>query len=69
MHTTFDNIRVITTSNDIMHCFVVPGLPVRADAIPGRLNFDFAVIKRNFEYNSGYVRPFCGPNSVSFDLG
>ena len=32
------HIRVLVTASDVMHCFSVPSLGVKIDAIPGRLN-------------------------------
>jgi heme/copper-type cytochrome/quinol oxidase subunit 2 len=30
--------RLIVTSNDVIHCFAIPSLAIKSDAIPGRLN-------------------------------
>jgi cytochrome c oxidase subunit 2 len=32
------SIRVLCTSNDVIHCFAVPSLGIKADCYPGRLN-------------------------------
>ena len=31
-------VKVITTSNDVIHCWTIPSLGVKIDAVPGRLN-------------------------------
>lgn len=48
------HIRVVTTAQDVMHCFAVPALAVRTDAIPGRLNSFSFLIKR-----AGVFRGIC----------
>ena len=32
------NVKVLTTSNDVIHCWAVPSLGVKVDSLPGRLN-------------------------------
>jgi len=32
------NIKILTTSNDVIHCWAVPSLGVKADSLPGRIN-------------------------------
>jgi cytochrome c oxidase subunit 2 len=40
------SIRMIITSNDVIHSFAVPSLGVKVDALPGRLNTTGFVINR-----------------------
>ena len=39
-------VRVVVTGADVIHCFAVPSLGVKIDAIPGRLNQVSFLIKR-----------------------
>lgn len=39
-------VRVVITGADVIHCFALPSLGVKADAIPGRLNQVSFLIKR-----------------------
>ena len=32
------NVKVLTTSNDVIHCWAVPPLGVKVDFLPGRLS-------------------------------
>ena len=32
------NVKALTTSNDVTHCWPVPSLGVKVDSLPGRLN-------------------------------
>lgn len=52
-------IRFIITSNDVIHCFAVPSLGIKLDAIPGRLNQVLCVIKRIGNYY-GQCSEICG---------
>jgi len=36
---SFLNSLLLITSADVLHCFTVPTLGVKVDAIPGRLNY------------------------------
>ena len=40
------SIRMVITSNDVIHSFAVPSLGVKCDAIPGRLNSVGFVLNR-----------------------
>jgi len=40
------SIRLIVSSNDVIHSFAVPSLAVKIDAIPGRLNAAGVIINR-----------------------
>lgn len=53
------SIRLITTSNDVIHSFAVPSLGVKMDAIPGRLNGTGLIITRESTYY-GQCSELCG---------
>lgn len=52
-------IRVVITGADVIHCFAVPSLGVKADAIPGRLNQVSFLAKRPGTYY-GQCSEICG---------
>lgn len=52
-------VRVVVTGADVIHCFTVPSLGVKADAIPGRLNQVSFLIKRPGLYY-GQCSEICG---------
>ena len=52
-------VRVVITGADVIHCFAVPSLGVKADAIPGRLNQASFLIKRPGVYY-GQCSEICG---------
>nr|YP_009300648.1 cytochrome c oxidase subunit II [Turritopsis dohrnii]ALK27149.1 cytochrome c oxidase subunit II [Turritopsis dohrnii] len=52
-------VRVIVTGADVIHCFAVPSLGVKADAIPGRLNQVGFLIDRPGVYY-GQCSEICG---------
>jgi len=52
-------VRVVVTGADVIHCFAVPSLGVKADAIPGRLNQVSFLIKRPGVYY-GQCSEICG---------
>jgi heme/copper-type cytochrome/quinol oxidase subunit 2 len=58
---TYNSIRLDVTSDDVMHCFAVPSLGVKVDAIPGRLNIAYAEILRKGIY-FGQCSELCGVN-------
>ena len=35
---TETNIRLLLSSNDVIHSFAIPNLAIKLDAVPGRLN-------------------------------
>ena len=35
------DIRILTTSSDVIHCWAIPRMAIKTDAIPGRLNQRF----------------------------
>lgn len=52
-------VRVLTTSNDVIHAFAVPALWTKMDAVPGRLNeTSFTVEKAGVYY--GQCSELCG---------
>lgn len=52
-------VRVVVTGADVIHCFAVPSLGVKADAIPGRLNQVSFLVKRPGLYY-GQCSEICG---------
>lgn len=69
------HIRFIITSDDVLHCWAIPSLGVKMDAVPGRLNMTSTYIKRDGVF-FGQCSELCGVNhgfmpivvrSVSFD--
>jgi cytochrome c oxidase subunit 2 len=56
---TKTHIRLIVSSNDVIHSFSVPSLGIKVDAIPGRLNQTSLEIKREGVYN-GVCMEQCG---------
>ena len=53
------SIRLLVTSNDVIHCFGVPSLGLKSDAIPGRLNATGLIINRTSHYY-GQCSELCG---------
>lgn len=58
---TNTNIRVIITATDVLHCWAVPSLGVKLDAIPGRLNQTSFLANREGIYY-GQCSEICGAN-------
>ena len=54
-------IRFLVTSTDVIHCWVVPGLAVKIDAYPGRLNQTKFIAERPGLYY-GQCSEICGAN-------
>lgn len=53
--------RVLIGASDVLHCWTVPALGVKADAVPGRLNqVQFNIIKPSIIY--GQCSEICGAN-------
>ena len=52
-------IRILVTSNDVIHSFAVPSLALKCDAIPGRLNSLGVIINRPSTYY-GQCSELCG---------
>lgn len=58
---TKQHIRFIVTGADVLHCWAVPSLGIKIDAVPGRLNQVSTYIKREgFFY--GQCSEICGVN-------
>lgn len=55
------NIRVLITASDVLHCWTIPRLGVKADAVPGRLNqVQFNILRSSVLY--GQCSEICGAN-------
>ena len=52
-------VRVVVSGADVIHCFTVPSLGVKADAVPGRLNQVSFLVKRPGVYY-GQCSEICG---------
>jgi heme/copper-type cytochrome/quinol oxidase subunit 2 len=52
-------VRLLVTSNDVIHCFAIPSLAIKSDAIPGRLNATGFIINRP-SYYYGQCSELCG---------
>lgn len=52
-------IRILVTSNDVMHAWAIPSLGVKIDAIPGRINHSLIYILREGVYY-GQCSELCG---------
>lgn len=55
------NVRVLVTSNDVIHAFAVPGFGVKEDAIQGRVNSTWFNVDREGVYY-GQCSELCGIN-------
>lgn len=55
------NIRIITTSTDVIHAWTLPSLGLKMDAVPGRLNQIFTKIERPGIFY-GQCSEICGAN-------
>lgn len=55
------HIRVLVTANDVLHCWAVPSLGVKIDAVPGRINQTSIFIKRPGVFR-GQCSEICGIN-------
>jgi cytochrome c oxidase subunit 2 len=55
------HIRVLVTSTDVLHCWAVPSLGVKIDAVPGRINQTSLFIKRPGIFH-GQCSELCGVN-------
>nr|YP_003434431.1 cytochrome c oxidase subunit II [Chaetoderma nitidulum]ABM69275.1 cytochrome c oxidase subunit 2 [Chaetoderma nitidulum] len=55
------SVRLLVTSEDVIHCWTIPSLGVKADAIPGRLNqLNFMILRPGVFY--GQCSEICGAN-------
>jgi cytochrome c oxidase subunit 2 len=55
------HIRLLITSSDVLHCWAVPSLGVKMDAVPGRLNQSSIFLKREGVFY-GMCSEICGIN-------
>lgn len=55
------HIRLIVTATDVLHCWAVPSLGVKIDAVPGRLNQGSIYLKRLGTFY-GQCSEICGVN-------
>lgn len=55
----YDFYHLIVTSSDVIHCFAVPELKIKIDAIPGRINQGVFYSDRLGVF-VGYCRELCG---------
>jgi cytochrome c oxidase subunit 2 len=55
------SVRFLITSADVLHCFAVPSLGLKLDAVPGRLNQVGTFIKREGVFY-GQCSEICGVN-------
>lgn len=58
---TETHVRVLVTASDVLHCWAVPSLGVKMDAVPGRLNQTSVFIKREGVFY-GQCSELCGVN-------
>lgn len=58
---TLTNIMFLVTSSDVLHSWTVPSLGIKADAIPGRLNYLSTLTPYSGVYY-GQCREICGSN-------
>jgi cytochrome c oxidase subunit 2 len=61
-------IRLIITSDDVLHCWTVPAFGIKVDACPGRLNSVNAIIKREGLF-FGQCSEICGVNHAFMPIG
>lgn len=54
-------IRVLVRSRDVIHAWAIPGLGLKMDAVPGRINQIFTFISRPGIYY-GQCSEICGAN-------
>ena len=62
------SIRILITSNDVIHSFAVPSLGVKCDAVPGRQNAVGVVINRP-GYYYGQCSELCGDLHSAMPIG
>ena len=55
------HVRLIVTATDVLHCWAVPSLGVKVDAVPGRLNQASIYLKRLGTFY-GQCSEICGVN-------
>ena len=52
-------VRIISLGGDVIHCFAIPSLAVKSDAIPGRINQSGMMPNRSGTY-FGQCSEICG---------
>ena len=62
------SIRVLVTSNDVIHSLAIPSLAIKLDAIPGRLNSTGVIINREATYY-GQCSELCGIGHSAMPIG
>nr|YP_009659076.1 cytochrome c oxidase subunit 2 [Chytriomyces confervae]QCQ69074.1 cytochrome c oxidase subunit 2 [Chytriomyces confervae] len=55
------SIRILVSSNDVIHSFAIPSLALKVDALPGRLNSLGLIINRPGQFY-GQCSELCGAN-------
>jgi heme/copper-type cytochrome/quinol oxidase subunit 2 len=55
------NVRILVTSDDVLHSWAIPSLGVKVDACPGRINQIYLFVKRGGFYY-GQCSEICGVN-------
>ena len=58
---TNTHVRIIVTASDVLHCWAVPALGIKVDAVPGRLNQGSIFLKRMGTFY-GQCSEICGVN-------
>ncbi len=62
-----NNIRVLVTSEDVIHSFAIPSFGIKIDAIPGRLNqIPLYIIKPGVVF--GQCSEICGTNHYNMSI-
>jgi len=62
------SIRLLITSNDVIHSFAVPSLGIKCDALPGRLNSVGFIINRESTF-AGQCSELCGALHYGMPIG
>lgn len=62
------SIRLLISSNDVIHSFALPSLGIKSDAIPGRLNSTGLIINRPSTYY-GQCSELCGTMHAFMPIG
>merc|ERR1712045_777243 len=64
------NIKLLVSSNDVIHSFSLPSLGIKVDALPGRVNQVLINISNAFSMLKGNCTEICGiyHNSMSTSI-
>lgn len=62
------SIRILCTSNDVIHSFAIPSIGIKADCLPGRLNSIGFIINRESIYYGG-CSELCGSLHHAMPIG